>query len=125
VARTARNPIAWSLSKRCGRLSDSFGCIYGHGDFTRKTGERDERLRRLAREMFPEMVAGAPFRGMRYPSGRSFGRALLPKLLGSYESELHPLLEAVLRTGAPPSSTSDVPRGITPLAWDFVWAAKS
>jgi hypothetical protein len=41
-------------------------------------------------------VAGGPFRGMRYPSGQSYGSALLPKLLGSYESELHPVLEAML-----------------------------
>jgi len=33
---------------------------------------------------------------MQYPSAQSYGSALLPKLLGSYESELHPLLEGML-----------------------------
>jgi hypothetical protein len=97
VARTAWNPIAWPLYRLCGRLSDSLGHIYGHARFTREIGERDETLRKLARELFPELtVAGGPFRGMRYPSGQSYGSALLPKLLGSYESELHPVLEEML-----------------------------
>ncbi len=100
VARTAKNPIAWSLYKMCGRLSGSFGRIYGHAHFTREIGERDETLRKLLREMFPELtVAGGPFRGMRYPSAQSYGSALLPKLLGSYESELHPALEGLLENG--------------------------
>ncbi|MGB6384374.1 MAG: hypothetical protein WBD25_06560 [Terriglobales bacterium] len=97
VARTARGPVAWPLYKLCGRLSDSLGRIYGHARFTREVGERDETLRKLTQEMFPELtVAGGPFKGMRYPSGQSYGSALLPKLLGSYESELHAVLEEML-----------------------------
>jgi hypothetical protein len=97
VARTAENPMVWPLYKLCARLSDSLGRIYGHARFTREIGKRDETLRRLAAEMFPELiVAGGPFRGMQYPSGQSYGSALLPKLLGSYESELHPVLEGML-----------------------------
>jgi hypothetical protein len=97
VARTARNPIGWSFYKLCGRLSGWFGRIYGHAHFAREIGERDETLRKLVPEIFPELtVAGGPFRGMRYPSAQSYGSALLPKLLGSYESELHPVLEEML-----------------------------
>lgn len=97
VARTARNPIAWPLYQLCGRLSGSLGRIYGHARVTRETGERDEALRKLAQELFPDLtVAGGPFCGMRYPSVQAFGSALLPKLLGSYESELHPVLEEML-----------------------------
>jgi len=41
----------------------------------------------------PDMtVRNGPFRGMKYPSGKSVGSELIPKLLGSYERELHPLL---------------------------------
>ena len=97
VALSARNPVAWRLYALCGRLSGFFGQIYGHARFTRETGERDETLRRLAREMFPQLtVVGGPFRGLRYPSAQPYGSALLPKFLGSYESELHPVLEAML-----------------------------
>ena len=97
VARTARNPVAWSLYSLCGRLSDSLGQIYGHARFTREISERDETIRKLTREVFPDLtVSGGPFQGMRYSSGQSYGSALLPKLLGSYESELHPVLEEML-----------------------------
>lgn len=35
-----------------------------------------------------EVLSGI-FKGLKYPSYRSFGSSLLPKLLGSYEDELH------------------------------------
>lgn len=93
VARTATNPIAWSLYRWCGRFSNALGQIYGHARFTREIGERDEHLRRLTRELFPEdaIVVSGPFAGLKYLP-QSHGSALLPKLLGSYESELHPVL---------------------------------
>jgi precorrin-6B methylase 2 len=97
VARTAKSSIVWPVYRLCGRLSTSLGRIYGHAHFTREIGERDETLRKLARELFPELiVADGPFRGVRYPSAQSYGSALLPKLLGSYESELHSALERLL-----------------------------
>jgi precorrin-6B methylase 2 len=50
------------------------------------------------RRAFPgREVLHGPFRGMKYPSLRSFGSALYPKLLGSYEWELRGVFEAVLR----------------------------
>ena len=48
-------------------------------------------IRRLDR---PSMVAQGPFRGMRYVS-LSFGSAFLPKILGTYESELNPAVESI------------------------------
>ncbi len=94
VGRTATNPIAWFVYKKCGSLSRALGCIYGHAHFTRVTGERDARLRQLRSDLFPDpTVAGGPFKGLKYQQAQSFGSALLPKLLGSYESELHPVFE--------------------------------
>jgi precorrin-6B methylase 2 len=47
--------------------------------------------------LFPDLtVASGPFQGMRYPREQSVGSALLLKLLGSYESELHSALETML-----------------------------
>lgn len=43
------------------------------------------------------MVLDGPFRGMRYPAPRAFGSMLYPKLVGSYECELHPWLEQLRR----------------------------
>ncbi len=44
-------------------------------------------------------VLSGPFAGMTYVSGAAEG-ALAPRLLGSYEAELHPYLEAFARDGA-------------------------
>jgi len=97
VERTARNPFAWSIYKGCGRLAEFFGRFYGHARFVREGYERDQRLQKIAEEMFPQpVVASGPFKGLRYPAVRSYGSALLPKLLGSYESELHEALETLL-----------------------------
>lgn len=38
------------------------------------------------------VVKNGPFRGMLYPDKRSAGSALFPKLLGSYEAELHDII---------------------------------
>jgi hypothetical protein len=42
-------------------------------------------------------VVGGPFRGLRYPAQASWGSAFLPKLLGTYERELHEAIERVVR----------------------------
>jgi len=94
VERTARNKLGWFLYRGCGRLSDYFGRVYGHAQFVRQVKNQDEKLMRIVRELFPTLtVANGPFTGMRYPAAESYGSMLLPKLLGSYESELHRALE--------------------------------
>lgn len=96
VGKTSGNPLAWALYRTCGRLSRFLGSIYGHAQLTRELGERDESVRKIAQELFPQLtVRTGPFQGMKYPSLQSCGSALLPKLLGSYESELHPFLQTL------------------------------
>jgi hypothetical protein len=51
------------------------------------------------------VVQAGPFRGMRY-LGRSHGSALLPKLVGSYEADLHPVLRRAIARG--PARVIDV-----------------
>jgi precorrin-6B methylase 2 len=97
VERTAGNRLAWFAYRMCGRASRYLGQIYGHARWTRETNQRDELLASVVDDLFPDLtVASGPFQGMRYPRERSIGSALLPKLLGSYEAELHPALEAML-----------------------------
>ncbi len=97
IGRTANHPIAWPIYKACGWLSTRFGRIYGHARFARENTEQDELLTRTIAELFPDLtVANGLFKGLRYPASRSFGSAFLPKLLGSYESELHPYLKEML-----------------------------
>jgi precorrin-6B methylase 2 len=96
VERTARNRFCWSVYKGCGWLSEQLRRVYGHAEFVRQTRNRDERLTSVVKELFPALtVANGPFKGMRYPAPDSFGSMLLPKLLGSYESELHPFFQEI------------------------------
>lgn len=56
--------------------------------------------RQLAVRISPESrVLSGPFKGMIYPDLISAGSALLPKIIGSYESELHDIFSSVLLTG--------------------------
>lgn len=41
------------------------------------------------------VVRHGPFAGLRYPTLQSIGSSLYPKLLGSYEAELHPWIDEV------------------------------
>lgn len=41
------------------------------------------------------VVRRGPFKGLRYPGFSSFGSAIFPKILGSYEKELHPIIEKI------------------------------
>ena len=51
---------------------------------------------RYLRECFGSTVQAGPFKGMQY-GGRSAGSMYSPKILGSYEQELHPYIEALPR----------------------------
>ncbi|MCX6248460.1 MAG: class I SAM-dependent methyltransferase [Bacteroidetes bacterium] len=63
----------------------------------------NERLRqKMVKDYVPLLfsdltVKHGPFKGMIYPSARSTGSSLFPKLLGSYEQELRPIIETACR----------------------------
>jgi len=70
--------------------------------FLRIDAECAEAIRHAERNvgdaLGPEpTVLGGPFRGLRYPAQASWGSAFLPKLLGTYERELHKAIERVAR----------------------------
>lgn len=48
----------------------------------------------LPAEFRPGVVLHGPFQGMRYPVAQAAGSSFPPKILGSYERELHPLIGA-------------------------------
>lgn len=51
-----------------------------------------------AKEIFSDLtVKNGPFKGMKYPDFYTTGGSIFPKLLGSYERELHPLLEELVK----------------------------
>ena len=63
-----------------------------------KSGEESQRAR-LEQLLGPPVVQGGPFKGMKYPGYRSYGSSIFPKVLGSYERELHPVIEKMFERG--------------------------
>lgn len=53
-------------------------------------------LKNAIKELGSELIVhNGPFKGMKYPYAKSTGSELYPKLLGSYEKELHPVIEEI------------------------------
>ncbi len=97
LAWTARNPLLWALLKRT---------IVPLGYFLQIENERPWKRQRELDEQTgindllesihaTDKVLNGPFKGMAYPELASVGSTLPPKLLGSYEDELHPTIEKV------------------------------
>jgi len=62
--------------------------------------KRRANKRRIIRDglkaIAPDLVVKhGPFKGMKYSEAKSVGSSFLPKLIGSYEAELHPTIEVV------------------------------
>ena len=92
MKQAAHQDLIWSaLNATVVRAADSVR-------FYRDIHERERRSNDLVSEALsricPDLtVRNGPFKGMRYPRAKSCGSVLFPKLLGSYERELHPLIE--------------------------------
>ena len=85
--------IRWAMGTRPGekllRLASEERQLYLH----------DRGAERLAPEVGARLgsrVMAGPFAGLEYPTFRSSGSALFPKILGSYEQELQPLIESLV-----------------------------
>jgi hypothetical protein len=65
-----------------------------------KEKEITERIRRRLEDKGLRVMTG-PFAGLKYPSFASCGSTLLPKLLGTYEKELHESIERMIRKEPP------------------------
>jgi hypothetical protein len=96
-----RNPVLWAIVEQTlGRVSQGYEKAkrFRDPDFHRQQKLYeivDWKMGSYARDL---VVRNGPFAGMRYPSKRATGSAFYPKVLGSYESELHPVLADVLAT---------------------------
>ena len=67
---------------------------------TRFTGPGAEQYAAIYAELAKELtVRSGPFKGMKYSQAEAAGSALIPKLLGSYECELHPVIERWIARG--------------------------
>jgi hypothetical protein len=80
----------WNLYQSIGRLTHQRSYIYRYASKTRAE-------KKLIVALFSDLtVKHGPFQGMRYVSAAAVGSLLLPKLLGSYEQELHPVIREIL-----------------------------
>jgi precorrin-6B methylase 2 len=90
VRSVAKSEALWSLlGKPVSRIGESFSYW------------RDYELkeRQAIKSIGTSEVLHGPFRGLKYPVFKSAGSALYAKLLGSYESELHPAIERMRGRG--------------------------
>ena len=82
----ARFGPAWWLFRMLKWMADVLAEPFHQGRIARRTREDAA----FAREISPQLlVLSGPFRGLRYPEAAAAGSVLVPKLLGSYEHELH------------------------------------
>jgi hypothetical protein len=66
-----------------------------HRGVVKKEESRQEHNNSLVKLLGEPVVKNGPFKGMKYPAFTSFGSSIFPKVIGSYECELHPLLEQI------------------------------
>lgn len=58
-----------------------------------------ERGKSIIQNISPEFqVLNGPFKGLKYPSLNITEATLVPKIVGSYEAHLHPLIEKIIQT---------------------------
>ena len=63
---------------------------------TNAPSEKDNEYQ-IAKRLSPgKAVLSGPFQGLQYPDYISYGSALIPKLLGTYEKELHPWISDII-----------------------------
>jgi hypothetical protein len=55
--------------------------------------KKEEGFEKLKKHLYPPIVRNGPFKGLKYPDFISYGSAIFPKIIGSYEAELHPTIE--------------------------------
>lgn len=91
----ARNPWGWKWINST-LLPAAHYAAWARASHQSTQSHPEEDLVTKTTAAFPDMtVQHGPFKGMKYPEAESHGSALFPKLLGSYERELHPWIERI------------------------------
>ncbi len=97
LRKAATNPFVWPVLKNtvvrvANVLQEARRELEDH--------ETRARMEKDARAISPDLtVLRGPFAGLKYPGVKSYHSALIPKLLGCYETELHPLVEVICARG--------------------------
>jgi hypothetical protein len=94
LSSVVQNDFVWSA------LNASLFRWMRFAEYARKMKGDFDFATRATENCFPDyIVRHGPFRGLKYLKITSFHSTQFPKLLGSYERELHPTIEAICRAG--------------------------
>lgn len=95
ASRLLQVPAIWALiNATVIRLADYLAFARQHPQTVRSLREAHELEQASLHSLFADRrVASGPFQGMTYPSFESCGSQIAPKLIGSYEYELHGIIE--------------------------------
>lgn len=95
ASRLLQVPAIWALiNATVIRLADYLAFARQHPQTVRSLREAHELEQASLHSLFADRrVASGPFHGMIYPSFESCGSQIAPKLIGSYEFELHGIIE--------------------------------
>ena len=93
IARAANTSAGWAVIARIWRLDDKLQRLVRFAERHRATQKTEDFYSQVRAKFQDSSVRHGPFKGLKYGALESSGSSLLPKLLGSYENELHPWLE--------------------------------
>jgi hypothetical protein len=98
LGRAGGNPAMWLIYRGLNRAGQFITRCLGYPYHSARLFRLAADDARLATQISPALtVLAGPFRGMRYPRAQSAGSTLVPKLLGSYERELHAVVESLVQ----------------------------
>ena len=89
-----RLPLVWEIVARTVVRPSSYACVLRDEILTELASLKDPQLYSL---LSLRRVLGGPFAGLDYGDVSAKCSALFPKLLGSYEAELHPYLVTAIQ----------------------------
>lgn len=95
IARVSNSPLGEVFLSRVWKLEDKLHRLIEFAQRHRAVQSHKDFYRRVREKFSDQQVRHGPFKGLRYASEGSEGSALVPKLLGSYENELHPWIETL------------------------------
>jgi len=90
VSRAVQNDHVWTA------LDSTILRAFHYAELMRRRAKEHSIVSPAIQMLFPNLrIAHGPFQGMKYPRAQSVNSCLFPKLLGSYERELHQILETI------------------------------
>lgn len=94
IGALVRNDVLWAFLRPVSKIGVFLQTERNKKNDKLSIQQNKERLDNLFAPIIQQrIVLNGPFKGLKYPQIQAFGSALYPKLIGSYEMELHTLIE--------------------------------